>query len=853
VEFSIEAPEAPAFSQFAIDDIEFATPRVGGPVTYVIDPSLTPSQTELVGLDGGPPRPIAVVVGSGGRDEFVVNEVTFHPNDEADLNAFLAQYGGTVLRDGTPRSIPGFPTGGNPRSSGWYLIRVDLQRSALDDLSANLEAAGMSGQVRFSSEDAARLAALVAREMPRHAVSANPLGYPDTSAEHPDGSGGNIDAETWPWMTEDDDPLTSGDQGLSVGVTHAWRYLQYMGLPPSEGTWTPIYVAVIDSGFDLDPVTGIPLNGNTDFSNSSSAPLQEDMLEPDRRAGGEGQNGGWHGQGAFGVCCAYPANGFGSAGIGGQIVRPILMRVDLDFYTWSDAFHSAVFSGADVITLSMSGPCEFWCSFDPPLIGLETATEDLSWASRFATGGNTIVLTSASNQAEDLDTTERIPCEVFTIICVGAVYSGLNPVGGGGLPGDAVDDPSWGSNWGSNVAIWAPTYVWSTVSPDSAASDCDPGEPCDNVGDDELEFFSGTSAATPFAAGVVALMKALEPTLAWTTARNILQETSNPSGDLKVDPGYVDAYRAVARVMPNGLPTVVISNPAPGNRTYRAYGFLAEWQDPEPGGMLPLFTLDRTAAFSSDRDGALCTATASYTGDTTLSCDVAAPLTLGQHEITAVGTDPFGAQDTDSVTINVVNEPPIVNITAPIPAATFRDNQAIRVSASVVDPDGGDIEVTWSSSLDGPLTTGTALNTQLPPLSQGNQVLTVTAEDERGVTMQDSIPVVIEPANGFPSASIVSHPTGMLTIAPGTPIPLQGVGIDPEEGPLTGANLEWSSDVDGDLGTGSSIEVVLSGPEDPCGGGPSDVSVDHIVTLLARDRDGHETTDQIRVSVGFIC
>ncbi len=69
----------------------------------------------------------------------------------------------------------------------------------------------------------------------------------------------------FPWFTEDSDPATPGDQGLSTGVTHAWDYLSYHGILEVPGTYYIPKIAIIDIGFDLDPTTGIPMNGNLDY------------------------------------------------------------------------------------------------------------------------------------------------------------------------------------------------------------------------------------------------------------------------------------------------------------------------------------------------------------------------------------------------------------------------------------------------------------------------------------------------------------------------------------------------------------------------------------------------------------
>ena len=73
----------------------------------MVDAAIAPSQPELPGLNGGPPRQVAVLVWPTGRkSEFVVNEAMYQPKNAQDLQEFLATYGGTVLRDGKPLVIP---------------------------------------------------------------------------------------------------------------------------------------------------------------------------------------------------------------------------------------------------------------------------------------------------------------------------------------------------------------------------------------------------------------------------------------------------------------------------------------------------------------------------------------------------------------------------------------------------------------------------------------------------------------------------------------------------------------------------------------------------------------------------
>lgn len=838
-----------AHGDFRVTATQPCPPATPTGFSYVIDNGIKPTAPTLPGLDGGPPRLVGVAVNSdGGRDEFVVNEVVFYPRSQADLDAFLRFYDGRVMRDGRPLLISdsGVSLAPSSLSNGRYLIRVNLSRSSLVDIADNMAAAGLVGQFTFSSKDAVRLAALLAREKKRN-VSPNIVlrGQQCTVCEHPDYGGGFLDAAKFPWMTEDDDPATPGDQGLSIGVIHAWEYLEYMGVPPIGGgtTYTP-RVAIIDGGFDLDEQTGVPLNGNIDYFNSFDAPLQGDVVDTDGTAGGScqglvGCTDTWHGQMVFGVAAAYPRNGFGSAGTGGALVRPMLIRVDFacaDFlctdilstiYIWSLAVRSAALSGADVINMSFGVNCGIFA----PLCNEFGGGDILQAEVGFARNLGVINVAAARNDGRPID--KDIPCTLNGVICVGAVEPSLPA--GATMP-DARAESN--SNFGPEVDIWAPDCILSTVTRDSSAH-----QDTDNLGSDELATFCGTSAASPFVAGVVGLMKALDPSLEHEEVEAILQETANPSTDPKVTPGYVDAFRAVARVKPNQPPTVNIVAPPDGFSVSWSVrvSFLADVYDPEPGGVLPGSVV---VVFSSDRDGPLCTATLATLGQTRFGCS-GPRLSLGTHVITATATDRFGAAGSDTIMLNVINQPPIAQITFPPSGSTYATSQTINFRGFGFDPDEiiPDTNLAWSSNLDGVLGTGSNIR---KPLSAGVHTITLTAADFFGLTGQDSIVVTVVAGPGFPTAAILS-PANRAAFLTGTLITFTGQGTDPEDGTLAGASLRWSSNRDGLLGTGTTVSVVFSGPPSRC------QFVQHIITLEVTDRDGHTASDQIEISVGEIC
>jgi hypothetical protein len=751
--------------------------------------------------------------------ELVADEILLHPQSPQALNDFLAKYGGTVLRDGTPfvltpPSLPHPPI----ESDGWYLIRVDTSRSEIGDLARNLAAAPLGGRYRFSSETAARLIALIARE--KHlGIGPNVVLRMSNVPEHPDGAGGNIDASRRFQMTEDDNPNVPGDQGLSVGVVHAWEYLKYLGLPPRNGSFRPARIAIVDGGFALDETTGTPLDGNRDYG---IGVMEGDVVDHDGRAGGPnllscgGSPCAWHGQSAFGVAAAEPHNSFGFAGTGGDVVWPLLMRVSSDLYTVADGIRSSAISGADVINLSLSGGCGWWewfCSIPPSdIYDRNRAAVDLAraWGS--------IVVASAGNDRIDLGGSDAIPCKLRNVICVGAVdAAGMNLF-----------------NYGDAVDIWAPTNILSTVTPDSLAVDAN------FTGIDEVKTFGGTSASSPFVAGILGLMRSLEPNLDMQRAQDILQATANPSSDPKVRTGWVDAFRAVQAVRPNRPPFVQWHGSTSPTTAWTGLWLQADASDPE----LAPDTVDRwpiEVAFTSNIDGTLCS-----TRFVPYNC-FSGPLTVGTHVLTAMATDAFGASSAVTRTIVALNRPPTPDIEEPAATGSYFAHQPVTLSAFVPDPDEGipDGAVEWSSDRDGVLGTGWSRSRIL---TAGTHVISVSATDLHGATGADSVTIDVQSSAGLPSVQILQPAPGQF-ISPGTSIILRGVAVDPEDGPLTGSHLVWSSDIDGVLGSGESIAVVLSGPAVPCN---PEIFI-HTVKLRGTDSDGHTVEVKVRITVGIIC
>ncbi len=88
--------------------------------------------------------------------------------------------------------------------------------------------------------------------------------------------------------------------------------------------------------------------------------------------------------------------------------------------------------------------------------------------------------------------------------------------------------------------------------------------------------------------------------------------------------------------------------------------------------------------------------------------------------------------------------------------------------------------------------------------------------------------------------AVIQSPSDSSTYAYGTDITFSGSADDPEDGPLSGSSLTWSSDKDGQLGTGTSISVnSLSAGA-------------HKITLTAADSRGAAGTTNITITITSI-
>ncbi|MFH1466809.1 MAG: choice-of-anchor D domain-containing protein [Pseudomonadota bacterium] len=169
------------------------------------------------------------------------------------------------------------------------------------------------------------------------------------------------------------------------------------------------------------------------------------------------------------------------------------------------------------------------------------------------------------------------------------------------------------------------------------------------------------------------------------------------------------------------------------------------------------------------------------------------------------------------------------------------DHYLYGAMGSVGDP--GEVEVSWRSSVDGDLGSGSISPTgelvNMANLSGGWHELSLTVTTWWGAEAQDQVSVCV---NTGPSAEITWPPPGTWKYQ-GYPFHFEGLGSDPWDPPETLA-MQWASDVDGELLSGMLSAEGLTGT------GPKELSPGlHTVTLTVTDPWGSEGSDRVEVFV----
>ncbi len=311
-------------------------------------------------------------------------------------------------------------------------------------------------------------------------------------------------------------------------------HLRALNLPAAWDNTTggaDVTVAVVDSGVvpghpDLAP----KLLPGYDFV---EADLSSDGDGPD--ADPTDPRGSFHGSHVAGTAVAATNNGVGVAGVswGGRLL-PVRVLDGADG-TIAAAVQGILWSAgesvagapvnpnpADVLNLSLGGP--LLCADAP---GLQEAFD------RADAAGTTVVVAAGN---DDFDASYFVPASCEGVIVVGATTY--------------EDDRAPYSNYGERVDVMAPGGDLDADAdadgfPDGVLSTVfDPAS-----GENTYAYFQGTSMAAPHVAGLVALMKSIDPALTTAEVRDVLTSTATPlTGGRCADgcgAGLVDAAAAL--------------------------------------------------------------------------------------------------------------------------------------------------------------------------------------------------------------------------------------------------------------------------------------------------------------------
>lgn len=772
-----------------------------GPIEVIADPTrVKPRHKPLPGFERGTSRPVAGLLdGDGVQADFVENELLVSTKDQSRLDAMLQRWNGRIIEALRSRQAEIPPQ---------YLVRIETRLADPARLSENLaklnDGRSKTELLTVSSEAGLGLLAAAAQE----AVSGDKaltVGVNWLTERDGAGDGSTYEAGTGP-DGFNNDPATSYSNDAydwsylssgsvqDIGVTSAWSLLEPLG---KFGNKVPI--AILDQGFAPDVNNDLPaITLMTSVVPLTPADAPGPAYAP------------WHGTDVAGSAAAVPDNFEGGAGPAGPVAELNLIYAGPDFFTAMLGIDRALQAGTRIISMSFSGRIPWPLAWTMLLFDAHTALV------RHVSGA--LLIAAAGNDSESVDKEtcflgcwERhwhAPCENAGVLCVG------------GLDVNSRNRHN-SSNWGGeDVDIFAPFL--QLVGPNPT-----------HYQPYRAHVFPGTSAATPFAAGVAALIWAANPSLSVGDVEGILLANLRDSSDPEVKSRVIHAFGAVKDAL---RPTIHITSPS-DNATLPAYApttFKANTYDDGLGTWGVTWRVDGNVVATGH------------------SVSFLPP--PGQHTVTATATWVNGTTAADSIHVNVYNYPPTVHISSPddtngIPS--YGLSEPIQFHASSLDDTGPLTEGQVSWHLDGsptPFATGhnpaATLNTTV-----GNHTVVLVGCDAFGVCTSDSIVINVQPdgVNLPPQATITNPAAGSHHWVNGTDagghyaeITFGSNVFDPEGGPLT---LTWfDNGVQVAIGGSPTIKIYAT-----CG------NWGHHLVLRATDNAGNTREDAVDFSVGVLC
>ena len=333
-------------------DVAFLERPVGGSV----DPRAALTDDE--GINRG--KPVATLIRKGSLPvQIATHEVIFWARDRAALARFLAETGATVV---AKQELPAAAQGASYEAM--YLVALtprpaDAQRLAV--LDAYLRE---TEPLLASSADALSIVSRVIQlRLDGWAVAVNPRLQPQGAPGLTSVEGTNA----FPSMS-----LTPGcmpgdpARPCTLNVPAAWAFTSLWDADNAR-----INVGVLDMGFATNADFRAPASGpmiECDMTASPGFVCGPGAAQGPQTVGDSGFGGrSWHGTGMVHILGGVLNNGFGVAGVAGQVAVPMLYKYDFLSYAFEfgSGIRQATADGASCINISASYPCSLLTNFGP--------------------------------------------------------------------------------------------------------------------------------------------------------------------------------------------------------------------------------------------------------------------------------------------------------------------------------------------------------------------------------------------------------------------------------------------------------------------------------------------------------
>ena len=734
-----------------------ATPIPREPTPHVevsVDTTLAPPTTTLPAFDDGQPRPVAAVTDADGHlAMFVEDELWIAPDDAGQLAELLARLGGEVVLAIDPDEHDLEDLG--PQ----YLVRLDgsaIDTAAFGELIRELDSE-VTGAYTVSSEAGFGLLTAAAQVAVEGRVAGvnwvgQGVSFRDRDVEAaPVGPSGVDDYSPNPFLW----PSHALDATQGIGVAEAWRALDFAGrLERSIG------VAILDMGFSVDADT-------PPFMAVSNVPGLTPLDRENLIGCGSGNPCPWHGANAVSAAMAIPDNAFGSAGPAGPVAQALMVFTLYDFFTSISALAQARLLGARIANMSYGAPVPDFLAWSVAPFNEATRALRGSGMLLFAAAGNDGEdvnrerCVGAFGVSVCWERRFHTPCQNAGVICVGGLRHDSITRHPNSNFGDSVDiwapfelwlgpDPDHpanetrsvrGTSFSSPFVAGVAALVWAA-------------DPSASRGSIERRLFDAARESPQFDVSLVvhaydAVLAGLgnvPPAVTITNPRNDGEVDLNRSVSLRADTVDVEDGEGCCVVRwSSDIDGALGSTTGPTHTLHHTFHTLgtrvitAEAEDddgatardhltvevvntppsveiirPTAGEELPAgvdVVLRGTSHDPNEPGLSLACDRLSWSSDHAADplpvsgCDVLVTFAeLGERTITLTGTDPQGASDSTSVSVEVVPPPdvlpPTVQIVEP-PAGSFPfgQDEPIDLVGNVIDPGGAtELEIAWTAS-----------------------------------------------------------------------------------------------------------------------------------------------------------